>query len=143
MSLDFPRNPKYSMGPLPNGVFVSTTQCDGSNRVTFEIKKIVKWFFWNRWSFKPVYVYYYHSTFWNIRTYSSEMVKNPLNRVEENIEICCSERIKNSVKNFQVSLLAQLMIPFSTVTHLSFQSLENLGKFGSTAYWSTFANSNF
>ena len=42
------------------------------------------------------------------------MVKIPLNRVEENIEICCSERIKNSVKNFQLSLLVHLMIPFHT-----------------------------
>ena len=40
------------------------------------------------------------------------MVKIPLNRVEENIEICCSERIKNSVKNFQLSLLVHLVIPF-------------------------------
>ena len=29
------------------------------------------------------------------------MVKKSLTRVEENAEICCSERIKNLVKNFQ------------------------------------------
>ena len=29
------------------------------------------------------------------------MVKKPLTRVEQNAEICCSERIKNLVKNFQ------------------------------------------
>ena len=29
------------------------------------------------------------------------MVKKPLTRVEENAKICCSERIKNLVKNFQ------------------------------------------
>ena len=40
------------------------------------------------------------------------MVKNPLNRVEENTEICSSERIKNSVKNIQLSLLVHLMILF-------------------------------
>ena len=40
------------------------------------------------------------------------MVKIPLDRVEENTEICFSERIKNSVKNFQLSLLVHLMILF-------------------------------
>ena len=40
------------------------------------------------------------------------MAKNPLNRVEENTEIGSSERIKNSVKNFQLSLLVHLMILF-------------------------------
>ena len=55
------------------------------------------------------------------------MVKNTLNRVEENIEICCSERIKHSVKNFQLSLLVHLMIPFqhSTLFFSIFPTFEN------------------
>ena len=48
------------------------------------------------------------------------MVKNPLNRVEENTEICSSERIKNSVKNIQLSLLVHLMILFQHSSNFFF-----------------------
>ena len=72
------------------------------------------------------------------------MVKYPLNRVEENIEFCCSERLKNSVKNFQLSLLlVHLMIPFQHSVISIFNLFGNLEKFGSAAYWPTFENSNF
>ena len=36
-----PTNPKHSIGLLPSDVFDSTSQCDRSDRITFEIKKIV------------------------------------------------------------------------------------------------------
>ena len=58
--------------------------------------------------------------------YSSEMVKSPLNRVEENTEICCSERIKNSVKNFQLSLLVHSMILFQHSFNFFFQFFQHL-----------------
>ena len=70
------------------------------------------------------------------------MVKNPLNRIEENIEICCFERIKNSVENFQLSLLVHLMIPLQHSVISIFNLFGNLKKFGNAAYWSTFENSN-
>ena len=68
--------------------------------------------------------------------YSSEMVKSPLNRVEENTEICCSERIKNSVKNFQLSLLVHLMILFQHSFSLkipTFHLFHELGKIGKSS----------
>ena len=72
------------------------------------------------------------------------MVKNPLNRVEENIEICSSERIKNPVKKFQLSLLVHLMIPFQHsfnffkkfYQHLKipiFHEFHELGKIGKSS----------
>ena len=62
------------------------------------------------------------------------MVNNPLNKVEENIEICCSESIKNSVKNFQLSLtLVHSMIPFQHSIISIFNRFKNSEKFRSAA----------
>ena len=75
------------------------------------------------------------------------MVKNPRNRVEENTEICSSERIKNSVKNIQLSLLVHLMILFQhsfnlffyffsifpTFENSSFSLFHELGKIGKSS----------
>ena len=71
------------------------------------------------------------------------MVKNPLYSVDENIEICCSKRIKNSIKNFQRSLtLAHLMIPFQHPVISIFNLFGNLENILSATYWQTFENSN-
>ena len=72
------------------------------------------------------------------------MIKNPVDKVEGNIEVYCSERIKSSVKSFQLSLLlVHLMIPFQRYLISIFNIFEDLEKFRSAAYWPTFENSNF
>ena len=61
-----------------------------------------------------------------------------------NIEVCCSERMKNSHKNFQILLtLVLLMIPFQQSVISIFNLVKNIEKFGRVTYWPTFKNFNF
>ena len=75
-------NLKCSVGPCPGDALVIVNQREGSKRLTFEIVKTVR---------KPVYHHHYYLIFWNFKILSSEMVKNPFNMVEGNIEISCYE----------------------------------------------------
>ena len=61
------------------------------------------------------------------------MVKNPIKKVEANIEICCSEMTEIPLKNFQYLLaLAHLMFPYQYLITLIFILFGDLEKLGGT-----------
>ena len=73
---------------------------------------------------------------WNGKKYTQQC--------QGNIEICCYKRMKNSHKNFQISLtLVHLMIPFQQSLISIFNLFKNIGKLRRVTYWPTFENFNF
>ena len=130
-------NRKYSVGPFPSNVLVIITQCGGSDRITFEHLRLKK--LWRVFSETASSISQFSTTIAisYFEIYFSEIVKSTLiNRVEGNIEICCSEMTKNLLKNLQLPFsLVHLMFPDQySVIPIFYIPSGNWEIFGSAAY---------